>query len=161
MFWIKECLKSSSISILVNGSPSKEFKPTRGLRQGDPIAPFLFLIVVQGLLGLMNQAAIKELLSELKVSAKKVEVKLLPFANDTLILCELNIQNIRFVKARLRLFEICSRLRINFFKSKIGALGVDRNVLEMFYEILNCSIMNISFVYLGLPIGGNSAKASF
>ncbi|XP_068487111.1 uncharacterized protein [Phaseolus vulgaris] len=161
MFWIKECLKSSSISILVNGSPSKEFKPTRGLRQGDPIAPFLFLIVVQGLLGLMNQTAIKELLSELKVIAKKVEVKLLPFANDTLILCELNIQNIRFVKARLRLSEICSRLRINFFKSKIGALGVDRNVLEMFSEILNCSIMNILFVYLGLPIGGNSAKASF
>jgi len=72
-------------------------------------------------------------------------------------MCDLNIQNIRVVKAMLRLFEIFSRLSINFFKRKIGAIGVDRNVLEMFLEILNCSIMNIPFIFLGLPIGGTSS----
>lgn len=46
--WIKGCLASASISILVNGSPMKEFTPTRGLRQGDPLAPFLFNIVAEG-----------------------------------------------------------------------------------------------------------------
>jgi len=112
--WIKECLESSSISILVNGSPSKEFKPTRGLRKGNPIASFLFLIVAQGLSGLVNQAARKELFSRPKVGAKNVEAKLLQFADDPLILCESNIQNIRVVKAMLRLFEICFGLRINF-----------------------------------------------
>lgn len=52
--WVKECLGSSSVSVLVNGSPTNEFTPTRGLRQRDPMAPFLFLIVVEGLAGLVR-----------------------------------------------------------------------------------------------------------
>ncbi|CAL0299064.1 unnamed protein product [Lupinus luteus] len=49
--WIKSCLQSNSVSILVNGSPTSEFSMARGLRQGDPIVHFLFLIVVEGLAG--------------------------------------------------------------------------------------------------------------
>ena len=145
--WIKKCLESSSISILVNGSPTKEFKPSRGLRLGDPIAPFLFLIAAQGLSGLVNQVARKEVFSGLKVNTKNVEVKLLQFADDTFIMCESNIQNIIVIKVILRCFEIYFGLRINFFNSKIV-------VVESFFEVLHCSIMNIPFLYLGLPIGG-------
>ena len=54
--WITACLQSATISILVNGSPSKEFVPTRGLRQGDPLAPLLFNIVGEGLTGMMREA---------------------------------------------------------------------------------------------------------
>lgn len=43
--WVKECLNSSTVSLLVSGSPTKEFKMGRGLRQGDPVSLFLFLIV--------------------------------------------------------------------------------------------------------------------
>ena len=90
-----------------------------------------------------------------------MEVKLLQFVDDTLIMCDSNIQNICVVKPMLRFFEICYGFRINFFKSKISALGLDINVLKMFSEVLHCSIMNIQFVYLGLPIGGNPSKAYF
>ena len=48
--WINACLQSAIVSILINGSPTKEFAPTRGLRQGDPLAPMLFNIVAQGLI---------------------------------------------------------------------------------------------------------------
>ena len=52
--WIKNCLESSSISVLVNESPTTEFKPKKGLRQGDPLTPFLFLIVAEGLAGVVR-----------------------------------------------------------------------------------------------------------
>ncbi|XP_068483406.1 uncharacterized protein [Phaseolus vulgaris] len=53
--WIRGCMESATVSVLVNGSPTEEFKPQRGLRQGDPLALFLFLVVVEGLTGLVRQ----------------------------------------------------------------------------------------------------------
>jgi len=53
---IKSCLKSATVSVLVNGSPTKQFRPKKGLRQGDHLAPFLFLIVDEALTGLVRAA---------------------------------------------------------------------------------------------------------
>jgi len=49
-------LKSTTILVLINGSPTREFKLKRGFRQSDHLAPFLFLIVMEGLTGLMREA---------------------------------------------------------------------------------------------------------
>jgi len=81
--------------------------------------------VAQGLSSLINQTARKEVLG-LKVGTQIVEVKLLQFADDTLMMYESNIQNIRVTKAILRCFEICYGLKINFFKSKIGAITLQK-----------------------------------
>ena len=53
--WIKSCLESSNVSVLVNDNSTKEFVPSKGLRQGDPLAPFLFLIAAEGLAGVIRK----------------------------------------------------------------------------------------------------------
>jgi len=73
--WIKMCLSSATVSVLINGSPTKEFKPRRGLRQGDPLVPFLFLTVVEGLADLVREASRLGLLEGM--GHKAVNVKLL------------------------------------------------------------------------------------
>ena len=70
--WIKCCLEYASVSVLVNGSPTREFTPRKGLRQGDPLAPFLFLLVAEGLVGVSRMAEEKNLIDSLKVGRAKV-----------------------------------------------------------------------------------------
>jgi len=76
------------VSVLVNGSPTLEFKPTIGLRQGDPLAPFLFLIVAEGLDGLVRQVLKMNLLKGVKVGREEVEACMLQFADETLFIFE-------------------------------------------------------------------------
>jgi len=72
--WMRRWLNSTHISILVNGSPTEEFKPSKGLRQGDPMAPFLFLIVAEGLNGLTRIAVHKKMLIPYKVGKDYIEI---------------------------------------------------------------------------------------
>ncbi|PNX80939.1 cysteine-rich receptor-like protein kinase, partial [Trifolium pratense] len=87
MTWMRACIFESSMSILVNGSPTYDFKVGRGLRQGDPLSPFLFLIVDEGLAGMMNKAVAIGKFKGFKVNTN-LHFHLLQFADDTIIMGE-------------------------------------------------------------------------
>lgn len=82
-------MKSSSISVLVNRSTIDQFIPQRGLRQGDPLAPFLFIIVAKGLARLMREAEKKGMYAGFLVVKDKMEVD---FFNMQMTLCVLEMQ---------------------------------------------------------------------
>lgn len=108
--WVKGCMESTSVSILVNGSPTNEFILTRGLRQGEPMTVFLFfLIVATNLVGLVKQTVKTKLLQGMRIGKDEVEVNILQFANDTLIMCEPSQHNIFSIKSILRCFDFCIR----------------------------------------------------
>jgi len=76
-------------------------------------------------------------------------------------MCDAKVQNVWAIKVILRCFELVSRLRVNFFKTKIGGLGLGVILLKEFSNILNCKHMKIPFLYLGMPIGGNPRNNQF
>jgi len=139
--WVQGCLESATVSVLVNGCPTEEFRPTRGLRQGDPLAPFLFLIVVEGLAGLVRSALKENPIRGVRVGKAEVECCMLQFADDTLLMCEDSYDNIFTIKVILRIFELASGLKVNFHKSKLAGIKVGRNSLDIYTRTLNCGAM--------------------
>ncbi|XP_028184688.1 uncharacterized protein LOC114371443 [Glycine soja] len=154
--WINGCLNTATISILINGSPSKEFTPKRGLRQGDPLAPFLFNIVAEGLTGFMRSAVSKNLFRSYLVGSLKEEVNILQYADDTLFFGDATKQNVRTLKCVLRCFEEASGLKINYSKSHFGCLGKSASWCREAAQFLNCSTLEFPFTYLGIPVGVSS-----
>ncbi|GKD48474.1 cysteine-rich receptor-like protein kinase, partial [Tanacetum coccineum] len=70
--WVKTCLRTSFVSALVNGSPSKEFGLERGVRQGDSLSPFLFILAAEGLNVIVTEAMEKGIFSGVAVGANNV-----------------------------------------------------------------------------------------
>ncbi|XP_058774821.1 uncharacterized protein LOC131649093 [Vicia villosa] len=103
--WIAECLKSTAVSILINGNPTNEFMMERGLRQGDPLSPFLFLIVVEGFNMLIKKALDCSKFIGYKFEKGTDRFTHLQYADDTLIIGEKKWINIRIIKANLLFFE--------------------------------------------------------
>jgi len=58
----------------------------------------------------------------------------------------------------MRSFKLVSSLKVNFFKRKFGAIGVEKKVVERYAEILNCRRLSILFIYLGILIGANPRR---
>jgi hypothetical protein len=158
--WIRVCVFAGNLSVLLNGSPTGEINIQRGLKQGDPLAPFLFLLVVEGFSGIMRKAVELGRFKGFAVGRTPVIVSHLQFADDTLCIGEASIENLWTLKAILRGFEMASGLKINFWKS--GLIGI--NVLPSFLgpacTFLNCRQGSIPFRYLGLPIGANPKSES-
>jgi len=147
---------------LVNGSPTDEFPLGRGLRQGDPLSPFLFLLAAEGFNVLMKSLSDNNLFIGYMVgSTEPVTVSHLQFADDTLILGKKSWANIRAMRAVLVLFEKMFGLKVNFNKSQLVGVNVSTSWLSKAAVALGCKVGSVPFVYLGLPIGGNARRLAF
>ncbi|GKV48276.1 hypothetical protein SLEP1_g55098 [Rubroshorea leprosula] len=122
--WISECLKSSIVSVLINGSATKEFAMSRGRRQGDPLAPFLFLITAKAINGLTSTAIAKGFLQGVIVEDGELRISHLQFADDTLFMGEATKNNIWTVKCIMRAFELVSSLKDRFSSLQISGSAI-------------------------------------
>ncbi|GKU98851.1 hypothetical protein SLEP1_g11790 [Rubroshorea leprosula] len=158
--WIKECLSSSTVSVLVNGSATKEFKVSKGLRQGDPLSPFLFLFVAEGLNGIINSVVSKSLFNGVQEGSSNITISHLQFADDTILFGEANEQNIKAAKSIMRTFELASGLKINYNKSTSIGINVDTKEINHFACFLHCKPGKLPLLYLGMPVGASLRKKS-
>lgn len=82
---IMTCVTMVSYSVLVNGHPRSRFRPTRGLRQGDSISPYLYLICAEELSILLNEAENNNLIKGVKVARNSPTINHLFFVDDSIV----------------------------------------------------------------------------
>lgn len=155
---MKATIFAGSTSDLVNGSPTNEIKVSKGIRKGDPLAPFLFLVAAEGLSSLIKKATDLYIFKGLSLVDNLPVITNLQFADDTLIVGEAIYDNLWAIKTIFRCFELASGLKVNFHKSNISGMNVDNSFLIAASDFLNCNIGSIPFCYLGLPIGANPRR---
>lgn len=159
--WIKACVSSASASVLVNGSPSAEFKLEKGLRQGDPLSPFLYLVVAEGLNLLIKRAINRGLLEAVEIGSEKIPISHLQYADDTIFMCPDKGENIGSIKWVLRIFELLlSGLKVNFSKSNLYGINIDAIRLREKADLLGCEVGMGPINYLGLKVGVNHRNSS-
>ncbi|GJT27666.1 putative RNA-directed DNA polymerase, eukaryota, reverse transcriptase zinc-binding domain protein [Tanacetum coccineum] len=153
--WIKGCLNSSYTSVLVNGSPTQEFKVGKGVRQGDPLSPFLFLIVAEALSVAIEEAIEGGTFNGVRVGNDPLIVSHFQFADDVIFLGEWSYMNLKNLLRILRCFHIGSGLKVYLSKSALYGVGVSRNEVDWMASTLKCTPGSLPFNYLGLPVGDN------
>jgi hypothetical protein len=106
-------------SVLVNGKPCGYISSRRGLRQGDPISPYLFLLCAEGLNSLLKKAMDEGLVKRVLTSRRGLRISHLFFADDNLLFCQSTIVQWDRLMAILRMYELVSRQRLNNNKTTL------------------------------------------
>ncbi|XP_072071679.1 uncharacterized protein [Arachis hypogaea] len=156
---ILNCVTSSSLAVLWNGNRLQNFNPKRGLRQGDPMSSYLFVLCMEMLACFISHRVSQGLWNPVAVSRNGPRLSHLMFADDLLLFCKASKAQVIEVMHCLDLFSRASGLKVNLHKSKAQC---SKRVSERRKEVLS-GVSNIRFCndlgkYLGINIG--HARAS-
>ena len=157
-----ECIKSVTYSILINGEPKGHIVLMRGIRQGDPISPYLFLLCSKGLNGLIEQAVSDRHIEGFSLCKYGPKISHLFFADDSLLFCRARVKDVLKIQEILGKYEIASGQKINSEKTTIF---FSKNVLmsakEQMKNLLGVPEIREYEKYLGLPaVVGRNKRAS-
>ena len=154
--WIMNCVTSASMSILLNGMPLKPFKMEKGLRQGDPLTPYLFILVSEMLVYFVKKANDVNLIDDVPIGKDKIRLQHLQFADDTLIFIPKNSVCITNYFRILDVFAVMSGLHLNYSKSCfISWNSSDDDWARDVARSFGCLHSKCPVKYLGLPLGNN------
>ncbi|XP_071688124.1 uncharacterized protein [Rutidosis leptorrhynchoides] len=141
--WIRMVLTSARTSVLVNGSPTNEFVVRRGLRQGDPLSPFIFLIVMEGLHIRIKEKLRVGALHGASVGNPSFSLSHLFYADDAIFVCKWKRDNLEAILHALDIFHSVSTLAINMHyhmaKSALYGIGTSDREFDSMVEIARCT----------------------
>ena len=157
MGWIQWCISTSSFSVIINGSPTGYFKSTSGLRQGNPLSPYLFVLGMEVFSLLSDKAKRGGYLLGYNIRSRNGEitnVSHLLFVDDTLVFYKDSEYEMLYLSWVLLYFEALSRLRVNLDKSVILPVGNVENLNQLASD-LGYRVGSLPSTYLGLPLGSS------
>ena len=149
--WIKACISIVKFSILVNGSPVGFFGSTRGLRQGEPLSPLLFLLFMEVLSRLLKRTENGGFLCGFQAgshSQRGLHISHLFFFDDTILFCDASRDQLLYIRMVLIFFEAITGLKVYVGKSEIVPVR-DVGNLTALACTLCCKVSTLSMRYLG------------
>jgi hypothetical protein len=150
--WILSLVRGGSISIRINDENGPYFKPGKGLRQGDPISPLLFNLVVDVFTRMLMKAASKGYISDFMSNLYPEGVISLQYADDMLMFLAHDTQAACHLKWLMIYFEKISGMKINYHKSDLTPMNLEEEETQEYAKIFCCKIGKFPFKYLGVPL---------
>ncbi|KAH9670623.1 putative ribonuclease H protein [Citrus sinensis] len=150
---IMACITSATMRVLWNGEASEEFVPSRGIRQGDPLSPYIFVLCVERLSHGINRAVTAGDWRPIRLARRGTPLTHLFFADDLLLLAEADIEQAGVINMVLNNFCQSSEAKVNkaksqvFFSKNISAWDMKRIGAE-----LGFSVTKDLGTYLGMPL---------
>lgn len=160
---VMRCVNSVLFQVLLNETPTPSFKPTRGIRQGDSLFPFLFIICAEGLAATIRATTANGQLKGLRFGQSGPQLSHLLFADDSLIFLEATLENGLSFKRILAIYESAAGQKINPSKSSLYfSKGIAAPLQAEISAVMGIPKGDNSGKYLGIPyMTGRSKKVIF
>lgn len=150
---IKSCLSNTDYTPIINGTKHQPLKPNRGIRQGDPLSPYLFILVMNYLSAMITNSVSNGDWKPFKITNSDVNISHLLFADDVLLFAKANSHSISSIKTIFDSFCKISSMEINLNKSKLRlSPHTPQNRRTYISNFLQINISHNLGSYLGYPL---------
>lgn len=150
--WIIQCISTVTYTFIINGATRGYVKPGRGIRQGDPLSPYLFILCSEVLTGLCAEAQSTGRMKGISIASNCPSLNHLLFVDDTMFFCKANKKNAEALKTLLATYESVSGQLINKQKSSIFfSKRTNPSIRALMKDVLGIEKEGGVGKYLGLP----------
>lgn len=157
--WVSSCIQTPRFSVLINGSPQGFFEQEKGIRQGDPLSPFLFIIMAEVLGRLIQRQRELGQWKGIKITETVEPLTHLQFVDDTFLAGVASIEEANVMKETIELYGRISGQFINWKKSEIFFFNTPQNVKCRICRKLNIRMGLMPNKYLGITFFAGRNKA--
>lgn len=150
---ILQCVSTVSYKILLNGQPSMSFNPEKGLCQGDPLSPYLFILCANVFSGLLKKRVAEKKIHGVQIPRGALMILHLFFADDSLLFARTNANEASKVMDILHQYQLALGQIVNFDKSEASfCTNVKQDDKENIQTLMGINTVKKHIRYLGIPV---------